>query len=269
MGALRLTKAIETGPFLLPEVPPELTYLSFSSVQGRVTSISHPMINVVGAATLSANNADTTIRRVRNLFAQNNTSFSWRVGPNSTPKDLDQRLIVAGLVPQQILAGMALTNLNVSVPASPPVDIREPEPQDIEAVKNIIEHGYPTPTQWARILSRSVLQERKPGEADVRVYLAFVKESESPVAIGTSFFFPDEPVVMLGGAATLEEFRGRGIYTRLVAHRLEKARKEGAEAAVIQAVRTTSAAILEKIGFIEVCSLEVYHWYPDHDGKKA
>ena len=198
----RLTEVIETGPFLLPEVPPELTYLSISSVQGRVTPVSHPRINVVGAATLNKEAADTTILRVRDVFAQDHKSFSWRVGPNSTPKDLGQRLIAAGLVQQETLAGMALTDLNIRIPASPALDIREPELKDIEPVQDIIEYAYPTPTQWARVLSRSLLQEQKPGEADVRVYLAFVKESENPVAIGTSFFFPDAPIVMLGGAAT-------------------------------------------------------------------
>jgi predicted GNAT family acetyltransferase len=56
------------------------------------------------------------------------------------------------------------------------------------------------------------------------------------------------------------EHRGRGIYSALVAKRLADARADGRSAAVIQAVRSTSAPICAKLGFREVCALEFYAW---------
>jgi len=47
-----------------------------------------------------------------------------------------------------------------------------------------------------------------------------------------------------------------------VKRRLDDARADGREAAVIQADRNTSAPICAKLGFRELCSLEVYVWSP-------
>ena len=60
--------------------------------------------------------------------------------------------------------------------------------------------------------------------------------------------------------ATLSEYRGKGVYTALMAKRLADARALGMEAAVLQADRTTSAPICANLGFEEVCSLDLYAW---------
>ncbi len=54
----------------------------------------------------------------------------------------------------------------------------------------------------------------------------------------------------------------RGICTALVARRLADARAAGAEAAVIQAVRGTSAPVCANLGFKEILPLEFYAWVP-------
>ena len=50
--------------------------------------------------------------------------------------------------------------------------------------------------------------------------------------------------------------------TSLVARRLADARAAGADAAVIQAVRGTSAPVCANLGFKEVVPLEFYAWVP-------
>ncbi len=77
-------------------------------------------------------------------------------------------------------------------------------------------------------------------------------------------YIPDSKIVLLGGAATLLEARGRGVYSALVRRRLDDARADGREAAVIQADRDTSAPICAKLGFRELCSMEVFAWTPPH-----
>ena len=64
-------------------------------------------------------------------------------------------------------------------------------------------------------------------------------------------------------AATLPESRGHGVYSALVKRRLDDAHADGLEAAVIQADRDTSAPICAKLGFAELCSMEVYAWSPE------
>jgi len=69
---------------------------------------------------------------------------------------------------------------------------------------------------------------------------------------------PDLPIALLLSSATLRDFRGYGIYTSLMARRLADAHEDGIEAAIIQAVRETSAPICRKLGFIEMAPIELY-----------
>ena len=91
-----------------------------------------------------------------------------------------------------------------------------------------------------------------------RAYFGYVDGNDSPVAWGFLVYLPDSPTVLLGGAATLEEHRGNGLYSALTARRLADARADGRTAAVVQADRRTSAPICAKLGFREICGLEIF-----------
>ena len=76
----------------------------------------------------------------------------------------------------------------------------------------------------------------------------WIDGQEKPV--GFSVLTPVHPkVVLLGGSAVGEAFRGRGIYQASIAVRLEYARALSAEAVLIQAVAETSAPIARRLGF--------------------
>ena len=257
---LELEEAVEHGLFLLPEIPGKLTPLSIPNVSGRLTAISHPLANIVGGARLDQKTAGPTIQQVQDLFTEANKDFSWRVGLNTTPVDLGQRLVAVGFVKQQSLLGLGTMDLGVSIPKNPKFYICEAHTNDVGIVKEIINKGYPVPVEWADILSQAFLLDKTTTGSSIEVYLVFEKASEIPIALGTAFYFPDRPVVMLGGAATLKEFRRQGVYSSLVAHRLERASKKGVKAAVIQAV-PTSAQICKTLGFSKICEIEVYIWF--------
>ena len=61
----------------------------------------------------------------------------------------------------------------------------------------------------------------------------------------------------------MPEHRGRGVYSSLLSRRLWDAHARGKKAAVLQAARATSAPICERHGFVDVCSLEFYLWFPE------
>jgi hypothetical protein len=92
------------------------------------------------------------------------------------------------------------------------------------------------------------------------MYHAFLPDSGAPVAFGNLVFVPQTSIVLLGGAGTVGDLRGRGIYTSLVARRLADARAAGADTAVVQAVRSTSAPVCAKLGFKEMVPLALYAW---------
>jgi N-acetylglutamate synthase-like GNAT family acetyltransferase len=74
------------------------------------------------------------------------------------------------------------------------------------------------------------------------------------------FPFPTSTIAVMQGAATRSQYRGKGVYTALMATRLVDARDMGMEAAILQADRTTSAPICANLGFEEVCSIDLYAW---------
>ncbi|MGP6219780.1 GNAT family N-acetyltransferase [Caldiplasma sukawensis] len=90
------------------------------------------------------------------------------------------------------------------------------------------------------------------------LYLSYAKDTKKPVAFAASIMDKINDLVILLGAGTLPEYRSKGIYSSLVARRLEDARKAGINSAIIQEVKNTSAPISEKLGFGIVCEIDFY-----------
>jgi GNAT superfamily N-acetyltransferase len=260
-----LLDAIESGFSLMPEVPGKLEKLTIPGIRGRVTPFSHPFANMVSAATLTSDNADATIRQAIDFFARQNKVFSWVIGPRTTPADLGTRLRAAGLAKLEEMAGMSLTDLNTPIQSNPAVRIREMTADDTDAASRTHSHAFPIPQEFARLFIEVLFLVRD--RLKTRLYLAFLDGIDEPVASATTVFLPNQPIIRLGGATTVPEHRGKGIYSSLVARRLADARDDGAEAAVIEAIRTTSAPVCRKLGFTEICGLELYAWTPESEQK--
>lgn len=255
-----LLEAVETSLFLLPNVPGAVTNLGIDGLLGRITPLSHPLVNMVGAASLTPENADATIRQVLDLYARQDKAFGWLTGPSTTPADLEARLASAGLTKIETLAGMVLTDLAIEIPVTPEIEIREATPEEVRRLSDVTARSYDLPLEVAELLNEAVLQARD--RLVTRIYHAYLAGGEHPVGFGFLIHIPQSSIALLGGAATLPEHRGRGAYKNFVAKRLADARAGGAEAAVIQAVRSTSAPICSRLGFEEICDLALYAWMP-------
>jgi GNAT superfamily N-acetyltransferase len=258
-----LLYAVETSPFLIPELPDRVARLWVPGILGRITSDSDAFANMVGAATLTAEDADETIWQVCDIFAGERKEFGWLVGPRSTPADLPDRLLQAGLVKTTGLAGMVYTDLGRDIPTNPAVYIHEATGDDLELAVQTLADAMGISPDRTRALTEALF--RSPEPIARRVYLAFVDGVEYPVATAGMIYLPDQPIALLLSAATREDFRGYGIYTSLMARRLADAWQDGIEAAVIQAVRATSAPICRKLGFTEIASLELFTGYTAQD----
>ena len=254
-----LIDAIESSLFAYPSIPGLSSALGINGMQGRVTSLSHPLANLVGMAQLPDNDAVLTIEAVKKRFAKERKAFGWVVGPLSRPLDLGRRLGESGLHPIAHLAGMAAP-LDLNIKVNNKVHIREVTAEEQSRETDMMGRAYGMPPDVAALFVRLVTES--PG-LKTRGYFAHLGDDPSPVAWSYLVYLPDSPIVLLGGAATLAETRGKGIYSALVKRRLEDALKDGREAAVIQADRDTSAPICAKLGFRELCSLEVYAWSPE------
>lgn len=256
-----LLEAIESSLFLLPALPGRVEILDIPGVQCRSIAGSDPFVSLVGAARLEAEHADRTIRQVFDLFASQEKGFGWMTSPRSTPPNLNERLEKVGLEKAVELAGMALTDLCHPIPAYPEVFICKATAGDVKTSSRLLADAIGFTPEGAEATNEALLFGKGPGRASV--YLAYVQETAEPVGYAASILLPDQPIVLLYCAATLESYRGRGVYTSLVACRLADACLAGAQAAVIQAVRQTSAPILQKLGFNELFGLDWYIWEPE------
>ncbi|MGH2491048.1 MAG: GNAT family N-acetyltransferase [Candidatus Limnocylindria bacterium] len=251
-----LILAIESSLQVYPPVSGLSEDLGVKGVRGRVTDLSHPLANLVGMADIAPENVDATLKMVRSRYSGGRKAYGWVTGPLTRPHDLGQRLVAAGLKKADEMAGMALTDLDTSIAVDPKVEIREATLHEAQAASEMMARAYGMPEEVARFFN--VLLAMTDSKVKNCGYFAYVDGGDQPVGWSYLVYLPDSPIVLLGGAATLPEHRGRGIYSALVAKRLADARAEGRRAAVIQAVRSTSAPIAAKLGFREVGALEFY-----------
>lgn len=248
--------ALETSIFAFPELPGRWEVLDFPGVRAHATpQASHPLDNLVGVSALTEANADAVIAQVRDFFAAREHTVGWCVNPSSTPGDLVSRLEAAGFAKVLEQAGQVLTHLGLAIKGNPAVTVRQATPEDRAALIRVYATAYPLPEELA-----AVWTDVLPLAAGGRHYLAFLAGVEGPVAVASMFPFPKSTVAVMQGAATLNAYRGQGVYTALMAQRLADARAMGMEAAILQADRTTSAPICANLGFEEVCSIDLYAW---------
>jgi len=246
--------------FVYPEVPGLVTDLRVPGVVGRESPVSHPVANMVGCAALDDADADATIAAVRDRFAAQAKSFGWITSPTTRPGDLPQRLVEAGLVKADELAGMILTDLATPIRANPEVEVRAASVAEQRRAIPMTATAYGLPPDVAEWFAEALIAAPPPFRFEM--YHAFLPGHDGPVAFGNLVYVPGTSIVLLGGAATVSDMRGHGIYTSLVARRLADARAAGADAAVIQAVRGTSAPVCAKLGFKEIVPLDFYAWVP-------
>lgn len=251
-----LVAAIESSLFMYPAVPGLTEELGVPGLRGRTTAYSHPLANIVGDAHLDEEAADATVDRVMRRFKGQRKAFGWVTGPSTTPRDLPRRLGKTGMTPIAHLAGMAVTDLDLEIPVNPSVRVREVTPAETIDASEMMARAYGLPADVTTMFNRLVASVQS------RAYFAYL-DGDAPVAWSYLVYIPRTPIVLLGGAATLSEVRGQGLYSALVKKRLEDAHADGREAAVIQADRDTSAPICAKLGFRELCSLEVFGWMPE------
>ena len=160
----------------------------------------------------------------------------WKYYSHDLPPDLPERLVAAGLVPEDeetvVVAEAA------SIPPPPPdVDLREEPEVFTELAKEVFgrDHGGLPKTAVAVV--------------------AYV--DGQPVSGGRVDLDPEVEFAGLFGGVTLPEFRGRGLYRATVARRAELARAAGYRWLYVDAL-PTSRPILERNGFVAMTTTTPY-----------
>ncbi len=236
--------------------------LDLPGVRARCTPLQSPLLNLVGLAHLTSEEADARIASVVDTYEQAGRLMGWVVGPTSTPSDLADRLGRHGLYREdsQAMWGMVLEDITRPIAAPPTVRVERSTWAAAAAQVDMMAQSFGfgmTPEAMAAV-NRFYTSFGAAGE----VYFAYIEGRADPVGWSEVLFHPDGQVMLLGGSATLEEYRHRGIYRAMVAARLRAGAARGCSAALIQAVKTTSAPVCEQLGFRPVCELTVYVYVP-------
>ncbi|MBZ0301924.1 MAG: GNAT family N-acetyltransferase [Anaerolineae bacterium] len=258
MDPVDLLEVVEQSMLALPAIPGKIEVLDIPGVRARRTPpVAHPLTNLIGAARSDTDHADAMIQQVCAVFMPRRETFGWFVDESSTPPDLGERLGRAGLNKVGEIAGLVLDDLSIRIDTNPKVSVRRAVEADRHNVVRLYTQAYPCPEPMAHLITDAITL------LGGHNYLAFVEGEAKPVAVASMYYWPTRPIVALQGAATLDAFRGQGIYTALMAVRLRDAQQDGIQAAAMQSDRNTSAPICLKLGFREITSIAFYVWSPD------
>lgn len=199
---------------------------------------------------------DELIARQRDFFTARDQGVEWKTWGHDKPADLPERLVKAGFVSEgreTVLIGLAEDMVT-------PVDlegitVRETvDEADFHRLTASAAEAFGKDVSWLA----DYLLERK-DNPNVVVVVAeaagrIVSSARLEIVPGTEFGG-------LWGGSTLAEWRGRGIYRALIAHRARVALARGIEYLQVDATEF-SRPILERLGFVTVTTTTGYAWKP-------
>jgi len=222
------------------ERPGWLQLVTPSFRQGGLNEVVHAQLDASEADAV----IDATLARYRTLGLR----FRWTVTPDCRPADLGQRLEQRGLERAELL-GMVRTI--DEVPAQDEVRIERVGLANLSEYLATVGAGWGLDPAPFEPYARAQL-----ADPIARYALFLARVGEQPVAIAGCIAF--ERSLYLQGGVVLPEFRQRGIYRALTHARLRYAASRGLGLVTTHALRSSSAPLLERLGFRSLVEFSSY-----------
>ena len=201
---------------------------------------------------------DALIHRQIEWFARRDTRFEWKHYGHDRPADLPARLLAAGFVPeeQETVVAAAVADVAGPVRLPPGVTLREvTERRDFERIEAMEEAVWGDRSHIGDMLDA----EHAAGPDTITTVVA--EAGGEVVSAAWMRFERGTDFGTLWGGATLAEWRRKGIYRALVAHRANLARDRGLRWLAVDA-SDDSRPILERLGFVALTTTTPYVWSP-------
>jgi GNAT superfamily N-acetyltransferase len=188
-------------------------------------------------------------------------SIMWKVYAHDEPSvALVPRLLTSGFERENehtnSLMMIAVDDVLARLPAEPPshLEVRQlVTAQSLDAYQLIWDAVWPESPNERYVNDYRTLAARcDPG---VQFFAGF--DGTEPVTSGYMFHPTGDPIVLLCGGATKQEWRGRGVYKAMIAARAKAAKVRGARYLSVEA-SPESKPILSRLGFIELSTLVCY-----------
>ncbi len=229
--------------------------------------IWHPhQAGTVLYSSLTEENADASIEAEIAYFKEKGYAFEWKLFSYDTPDDMPERLLKFGFDEDEKEAIMVLSVADAPEKLLMPAtyDIRKATTRemfmDVDKVYYEVWKDDPFADATPHKMSEWILPRYEENPESVSMYVVYV--DDEPVSYGRVEFADDNPYASIWGGSTLEAYRRRGIYTQLVATRLQEAKARGCDYLTVDARPDTSMPILEKLGFIRIAYAIAFNWEP-------
>ncbi|MGA8117548.1 MAG: GNAT family N-acetyltransferase [Actinocatenispora sp.] len=200
---------------------------------------------------LNEHNADAAIAAQVHRFAQRPGSWEWKHYSYDQPADLPTRLVAAGFTPEPAETLLVAEIADLDLDVKPPEGVEIVPVHDgpgvaaVSSVHDVVFGGDHS------ALSRYLLAGLTARPSTVAAAVAMA--GTTPVAAGRVEFSPGTDFASIWGGGTVREWRGRGVFRALVAHRACLAAERGFRYLQVDA-STDSRPILRRLGFVELAT---------------
>ncbi|NML52778.1 GNAT family N-acetyltransferase [Streptomyces sp. R302] len=220
----------------------------------RQTGPAHAWNGVLWSG-LDAGTADAAIAAQLAHYRAEGVPFEWKLYGHDGPADLGARLLTAGFEaeePETLLVAEASAQ-GGAVPLPDGVELRDvTDPEGVRQVVEVYERAFGTDSSD---LGRRLLDRLAADPGTVTAVLALA--DGVPVSAARLELYPGTDFAGLWGGGTVEQWRGRGLYRALVAHRARVAAVHGHRWLQVDAA-PTSRPILQRLGFVPLTTTTPY-----------
>lgn len=200
-------------------------------------------------------NAEPVIEDQLRYFTGLGRRFEWKLYGHDTPYDLGKRLRAAGFAPdpEETLMIAEVAGLDLDAPPPGGVELRPvTDPAGVGLVVDVHERAFGT--DGSRLRQQMLARLTQDPETAVAVVALADGVAVSSARMDLP---PGARFAGLWGGGTVGEWRGRGLYRALVAHRARIAAERGYRYLQVDAM-PTSRPILERLGFAPLTTTTPY-----------
>lgn len=220
---------------------------------GDVVRFTGPDWNGVLWSGLDETTADAAIAAEAAHFDALGVAAEWKLYSHDRPADLADRLVAAGFVPEDEETLMAGAVTPLAAEPVLPEGVRIVDVTDAEGVALMDEAHRaafgPGSADTRELLLRCLGQDT--------AALTLAMAGDVPVSAARLEFYPGTGFAGLWGGGTVPEWRGRGVYRALVAHRARLAAARGFQWLQVDA-GAQSRPVLERLGFRALATTTPY-----------
>jgi len=222
----------------------------------------------IAYSNLDGATADAVIAEQLAFFRGDGRRGEWKLYGHDRPDDLAERLVAAGLQPEDresLVVGDVAAVLAALQDRPPPqgIVVREAEINaDIGGIVALHASVWGEDSGW---LGSELADEKVRDPAGLTIYVAADEVTGEIVSAAWLRVVPGSDFAGLWGGSTLAAYRGRGSYSSLVAVRALRARDLGYRYVQVDA-SPDSEPILRRLGLEPLSWTQPFSWQPDTAG---